>query len=88
MASLTIRNLDERVKQTLRVRAAARGISMEAEARRVLATDAGIYENKPKMTAEGFKKWLDALPMGEPADLEIDKMDLKTLTDKMWDGEL
>lgn len=36
MASLTIRNLDEAVKQGLRRRAVERGVSMEEEARAVL----------------------------------------------------
>jgi plasmid stability protein len=36
MASLTIRNLDERVKSRLRVRAAQHGRSMEEEAREIL----------------------------------------------------
>ena len=36
MATLTIRNLDEAVKERLRVRAAEHGRSMEAEARRIL----------------------------------------------------
>ncbi len=36
MASLTIRNLDEEVKQKLRVRGALRGTSMEDEARCIL----------------------------------------------------
>ena len=36
MASLIIRNLDDSVKERLRVRAAANGHSMEAEARAVL----------------------------------------------------
>lgn len=36
MATLTVRNLDELTKQTLRVRAAQHGISMEEEARRIL----------------------------------------------------
>jgi plasmid stability protein len=36
MASLTIRNLDATVKERLRVRAAQRGHSMEAEARQIL----------------------------------------------------
>ena len=38
LASITIRNLDEHVKTGLRVRAAARGCSMEEEARRILRT--------------------------------------------------
>ncbi len=36
MATLTIRNIDAAVKERLRVRAAERGHSMEAEARRIL----------------------------------------------------
>lgn len=36
MASITIRNLDERVKTGLRVRAAEHGRSMEEEVRRIL----------------------------------------------------
>jgi len=37
MSTLTIRNLDTNVKQKLRERAAVRGVSMEEEARSVLA---------------------------------------------------
>ncbi|NBB79684.1 MAG: plasmid stabilization protein [Verrucomicrobia bacterium] len=37
MATVTIRNLDEDVKRSLRMQAAARGCSMEAEARAILA---------------------------------------------------
>jgi len=36
MASITIRNLDEEIKQRLRVRAAEHGHSMEEEARDIL----------------------------------------------------
>ena len=36
MATLTIRNLDDSVKERLRVRAAQHGISMEAEVRSIL----------------------------------------------------
>jgi plasmid stability protein len=38
MATITIRNLDEKVKRKLQVRAAQNGRSMEAEARAVLST--------------------------------------------------
>lgn len=37
MATITIRNLDEKVKRTLQVRAAMNGRSMEAEARALLS---------------------------------------------------
>ncbi len=36
MATLTIRNLDDGVKERLRIRAAQHGISMEAEVRNIL----------------------------------------------------
>lgn len=39
MGTLTIRNLDDDVKQELRTRAAARGVSMEQEARDVITRD-------------------------------------------------
>jgi plasmid stability protein len=41
VATLTIRNLDQAVKERLRVRAAEHGCSMEAEARRILQTVLG-----------------------------------------------
>ena len=41
MASLTIRNLDETVKQRLRIRAAEHGRSMEEEARAILRSAVG-----------------------------------------------
>jgi antitoxin FitA len=44
MASLTIRNLDDRVKAKLRLRAAKHGRSMEEEARQILAT--GLREER------------------------------------------
>jgi plasmid stability protein len=37
MATITIRNLDEKVKRKLQVRAALNGRSMEAEAREILS---------------------------------------------------
>ena len=45
MATLTIRNLDERLKGRLRVRAATGGRSMEEEARRILR--AALNESEP-----------------------------------------
>jgi plasmid stability protein len=48
MATLTIRNLDERLKGRLRVRAATRGRSMEEEARQILRT--ALSEPEPAAT--------------------------------------
>jgi plasmid stability protein len=48
MATLTIRNLDEKVKRRLQVRAALNGRSMEAEARAILTA---LVEDVPKTPA-------------------------------------
>lgn len=47
MSSITIRNLDPALKERLRVRAARHGHSMEAEARRILATTLGEPTGPP-----------------------------------------
>jgi antitoxin FitA len=41
MAAVTVRNLDDRVKERLRMRAAAHGRSMESEIRAILAEAVG-----------------------------------------------
>ena len=46
MATLTIRNLDNAVKDRLRIRAAEHGQSMEAEARQILRGALGSPEEK------------------------------------------
>ena len=48
MATLTIRDLDERLKRSLRVRAASRNRSMEEEARQILR--AALQESPPPAT--------------------------------------
>ena len=47
MATLLIRNLDDSVRDKLRVRAAERGRSMEEEARTLLASAIDQAENDP-----------------------------------------
>ncbi|SDX50201.1 Plasmid stability protein [Modestobacter sp. DSM 44400] len=49
MATLTIRNLDEAVRQRLRVKAAQHGRSMEAEVREILAAAVAESESKPEL---------------------------------------
>jgi plasmid stability protein len=53
--TLTIRNLDEQVKQRLRVIAAQHGKSMEAEARDILtrATFANTVDPEPESSLQG-----------------------------------
>lgn len=49
MASLTIRNLDDRLKLRLRVRAAERGRSMEEEVREILREAVGEAPAAPDL---------------------------------------
>ena len=53
MATLMIRNLDEEVKRRLRLRGAAHGRSMEAEARAILAAGVDAAEAGPEGTSSG-----------------------------------
>ncbi|MFT4029709.1 MAG: hypothetical protein QM675_07530 [Protaetiibacter sp.] len=55
MASLLIRDLDDQVKQRLRVRAAEKGVSMEAEARGILT--AALAEPEPISDAEWVRRF-------------------------------
>ena len=57
MASLTIRNLPSAVKERLRVRAAERGRSMEAEARTILQS-ALDTPPRPRETLTGIMREL------------------------------
>lgn len=48
MATLTIRNLDDKVKNFLRVQAAANGRSMEAEVRAILEATQNRNQSRPE----------------------------------------
>ncbi len=56
MATLTIRNLDERLKGRLRVRAALRGRSMEEEARQILRVALNDVEPASTDLAERIRR--------------------------------
>lgn len=59
--TLTIRNLDERVKQKLRLRAARHQTSMEAEARQILTRAVDEPETaRPPRTVEEMRERLAA----------------------------
>ena len=58
MATLTIRNLDERTKAQLRIQAARHGRSMEEEARTILR--AAIQARQPAATAQGLASRIHA----------------------------
>lgn len=60
MASLTIRKLDDRVKEALRVRAARNGRSMEEEARELIEAAVGNPAPSDDVRASAFRK-LEAL---------------------------
>ena len=83
MATLLIRNLDDSVRDKLRVRAAERGRSMEAEAREILSGAVSSEAAKPKTGAEFLAEiraiaakhgyWDDFLPLERiPLDLDRD----------------
>ena len=78
MATLTIRNLDEDVKRDIRRAAAERGVSMEQEARDRLVRSMVVPPRK-KATVD------EILALGVKPD---DEVDLKELTDQMWDEGL
>lgn len=78
MGTLTIRNLDDHVKQELRKRAAARGVSMEQEARDVLSKAVDL----PRRSKPSIEEIL-ALGVKPP-----EPIDQKKLTDEMWDEGL
>lgn len=71
MATVTVRNLPEEVRQRLRKRAARAGRSMEAEIRLIL-TDASVAEDR-KGSIEGLREWVDRLYDGrKPTDVVDD----------------
>lgn len=74
MATLTIRNLDEETKRSLRMRAARRGVSMEQEARMLLARAVRSPEDASVEQADGASWYRSIRELVEPHggfDLEI-----------------
>ena len=59
MATLTIRNVPEEVRERLRIRAAMRGRSMEAEVRAIL-TEAAAKDDRAE-SALNLQNWVDEL---------------------------
>lgn len=55
MAALTIRNVDDTLKQALRMRAAQHGVSMEEEARRILR-EALFRVSQPQALGQRLKQ--------------------------------
>lgn len=65
MTSITVRNLDENIKQGLRLRAAKHGWSMEQEVRQLLKDAVSQETSEP---AQNFALQVNALFHGSKAD--------------------
>ncbi|MCI5077686.1 hypothetical protein [Oricola sp.] len=76
MATLTIRNLDDQVKQALREQAARHGVSMEEEVRTLL-TKAVSSGGRRRLTAEEI--------VAKHARSPDKPVDQKALSDAMWE---
>ncbi len=78
MGTLTIRNLDENLKQKLREQAGSRGVSMEQQARSLLARNVVRPREKSKhpLTVEEILDFGRRLGKAD--------FDQKSLTDDLW----
>lgn len=61
MATLTIRDLDDEVKRRLRVRAAEKGVSMEAEVRAILTSAVEADPEEPGAWLRRLRARVDEL---------------------------
>jgi plasmid stability protein len=74
MGRILIRNLDERVLDGLRRRAAAHGASLEEEARRALASSVGLERESALARLDQVRSEIGALPgPGVVEDLQQDR---------------
>jgi plasmid stability protein len=78
MGTLTIRNLDDNLKQKLRERAARHGVSMEQEARNLLLKDVAAAKERDGdfVTAEEILEFGRRLQQAD--------FDQKKFTDDLW----
>ena len=85
MGSLTIRKLDDDIKTRLRLSAAAKGVSMEEEARALIAAamQPALLVASAISATEIIKR-AKSLPKEEPMDLRYKTMSQKELSDAMW----
>jgi plasmid stability protein len=72
MPTLTIRQLDEKIKSRLRVQAAHHGRSMEEEAREILRSALTTARPKPRNMAESIRQRFSAFG---GIELELPKRD-------------
>ena len=73
MATMTIRNIDDRLKQRLRVRAAQHGRSMEDEARDILRSSLSVDALHRTSLVDSIRARIE--PLGG-VDLELPPRDL------------
>ncbi|TIL71010.1 MAG: hypothetical protein E5Y65_23345 [Mesorhizobium sp.] len=78
MGTLTIRNLDDDLKQKLREQAARHGVSMEQEARNLLLKDVAVTKERDGdfVTAEEILEFGRRLQQAD--------FDQKKFTDDLW----
>lgn len=81
MASMTIRDIDEKLKSRLRIQAARHGRSMEDEARDILRSALSLEPTQSRGLVEAIRARVESLggveleiaprePMREPANLD------------------
>lgn len=82
MATLTIRNVPEDVKQALRVKAAQNGNSLEEALRQLLAEEvAGRQARASRISAEEIMRRAAELEADEPTDSRYKYFSQKELSD-------
>ncbi|MBX3180961.1 MAG: plasmid stabilization protein [Candidatus Hydrogenedentes bacterium] len=77
MASITIRNLPDNTKETLRVRAAERGVSLEAYVRNLLQEELARAPDRPFALADAARSFFGPK---HGVDLELPRRETRRAT--------
>ena len=91
MATLHIRNLKDSVKESIRIRAAVHGRSMEAEARAILEDDHGVKPSDIIWVRAGLEQAgrVEKIELAMPKDVRIeDAPTTETLNAMLDRGEI
>lgn len=81
MASLTIRNIDDGLKQKLRIRAAEHGVSMEEEARRLIQRAVEMPSSGQRSEPEAATIFARLAALGRAPERPFDQ---KAVADELW----
>ncbi|QZZ37372.1 plasmid stabilization protein [Nitratireductor kimnyeongensis] len=81
MATLTIRNVDEKVRRALKKQAAENDVSMEEEVRRILVKSVNPTQITRDKNARHRIELIESISMRP-----IGPFDLKAITDEIWNG--